>query len=155
MNIMIEVEEPSWITLDDIEAIARNAVQTAAKSAGFDAQNGEIAVLLTDDPSMAEINATWRGKATTTNVLSFPSPPDLPVPTGEARPLGDIVLAYGVVVSEAERQGKSLRDHVIHLIVHGTLHLAGFDHETEVEAREMEKMEVDILSSLGVRDPYE
>ena len=155
MNVVVEVEEPSWITLDGIEAIVRNAVQTAAKSAGFDSPDGEISVLLTDDLSMAEINATWRGKATTTNVLSFPSPSDLPVPACEARPLGDIVLAYGVVVSEADKQGKSLRDHVIHLIVHGTLHLAGFDHETEVDASEMERIEADILSSLGVRDPYE
>ena len=82
-------------------------------------------VLFTDDAAIAEINAEWRGKDTPTNVLSFPAPDDMPVPDGEARPLGDIVLAHGVVAREAAEQGKTLRDHTTHLIVHGVLASAG------------------------------
>ena len=104
---------------------------------------------------MAAINAEWRGKDKPTNVLSFPAPRDIPIPAGESRPLGDIVLAYGVIAREAEEQGKTLRAHVAHLMVHGTLHLLGYDHETDVEAEEMEALETSILKGLGITDPYE
>ena len=79
----------------------------------------------------------------------------MPVPEGESRPLGDIALAYGVIAREAAEQGKTLRDHTVHLIVHGTLHLIGYDHETDEEAEEMEQLETGILKGLGVSDPYE
>ena len=85
----------------------------------------------------------------------FPHPPDMPVPEGEPRPLGDIVLAHGVIAREAAEQGKTLRDHTAHLIVHGMLHLLGFDHETDDEAEEMEALETSILKGLGISDPYE
>ena len=97
----------------------------------------------------------WRGQGKPTNVLSFPTPADLPVPQGEARPLGDIVLARGVIAREAIEQGKTLRDHTVHLIVHGTLHLLGFDHEADDDALEMEALEMSILKGLGISDPYE
>jgi probable rRNA maturation factor len=109
----------------------------------------------TDDDAIAAINAEWRGQGKPTNVLSFPAPADLPVPQGEARPLGDIVLAHGVIAREAIEQGKTLRDHTVHLIVHGTLHLLGFDHETDDDAQEMEALETSILKGLGISDPYE
>ena len=114
-----------------------------------------MAVLLTDDDEIAAINAQWRGKNKPTNVLSFPTPDDLPVPDGELRPLGDLVLAHGVITGEAADQGKALRDHTAHLIVHGTLHLLGYEHESDDEAEEMEALETRILMGLGIADPYE
>jgi probable rRNA maturation factor len=79
----------------------------------------------------------------------------MPIPEGEPRPLGDIVLSHGVIAREAAEQGKTLHDHTAHLIVHGVLHLLGFDHETDEEAGEMERLETDILKGLGISDPYE
>ena len=115
----------------------------------------EVALLFTDDQAIAEINAEWRGKNAPTNVLSFPAPADMPVPAGETRPLGDVVLAYGVVAREAADQGKTLRDHTTHLILHGVLHLLGYDHEDDEEAEEMERLEAGILKGLGISNPYE
>ena len=118
-------------------------------------RQGRIALLFTSDTAIAEINAQWRGKHQPTNVLSFPAPSGLPVPAGQLRPLGDIVLAYGVIAREAHEQGKTLHDHTAHLMVHGVLHLLGFDHESEAEADEMEKLETSILKGLDISDPYE
>jgi probable rRNA maturation factor len=155
MTVTIEVEEPAWLTLGSIEAVAQRAVSAALRALKFDEGLGQISILLTDDECVAEMNSMWRGKPSATNVLSFPAPANLPVPAGETRPIGDIVLAYGVVFREAEEQGKRPEDHATHLIVHGALHLLGFDHATEDEASRMEQLEADILSSLGVADPYD
>ena len=155
MSIDIDVEDAAWSRVPDLEALARRAVEAALASAGVDGSGHDIALLFTDDDSIAAINAEWRGKAGPTNVLSFPAPGDLPVPAGENRPLGDIVLASGVVAREALEQGKALPDHVSHLIVHGVLHLIGHDHDDEDEAERMERLETTILKGLGISDPYE
>jgi probable rRNA maturation factor len=155
MTISIEVEDEAWQALAGLDQLARTAVDSALSGAGADGEEREIALLFTDDQSIAAINADWRGKNTPTNVLSFPASPDMPVPDGEPRPLGDIVLSHGVIAREAAEQGKTLHDHTAHLIVHGVLHLLGFDHETDVEAGEMERLETDILKGLGISDPYE
>jgi probable rRNA maturation factor len=108
----------------------------------------EVAVLLTSDDAVAELNQRFRGKAGPTNVLSFPA---------SANPenhLGDVALAHGVCAREAAEQGKSLEQHLAHLVVHGVLHLLGYDHETDREAGAMEALERSILESLGVPDPY-
>ena len=107
-----------------------------------------VTVLLTDDASIRDLNARFRGKDQPTNVLSFPAPETA------APHLGDIALAYGVCAREAEAQGKSLQHHLMHLTAHGVLHLLGYDHETDAEAEEMEGMERAILATLGVSDPY-
>jgi probable rRNA maturation factor len=155
MNVSIEVEDQAWLALSGLETYARAAVEAALASTGSRGTNCDVAVLFTDDDEIAAINAEWRGLNKPTNVLSFPTPADLPIPQGEARPLGDIVLAHGVIASEAGEQGKTLRDHTVHLIVHGTLHLLGFDHETNDDALEMEALETSILKGLGISDPYE
>jgi probable rRNA maturation factor len=103
---------------------------------------------------MAELNRIWRGKDAPTNVLSFPAP-DMPTPPGEPKPLGDMALGFGSVAREAEEQGKPLRDHTLHLIVHGMLHLLGLDHQDDGEASAMEARETVILKGLGVPNPYE
>ena len=131
MIVSIEVEDQAWLALSDLETHARAAVEAALSGADSDNEDCDVAVLFTDDDAIAAINAEWRGQGKPTNVLSCPAPADVPVPQGEARPLGDIVLAHGVIAREAIEQGKTLRDHTVHLIVHGTLHLLGFDHEAD------------------------
>ena len=155
MTVSIEVEDDAWATEPGLGELAHSAVRATLAGARLADLDCAVAVLFTDDAAIAEINAEWRGKDKPTNVLSFPIPEDIPVPQGEPRPLGDIVLAHGVIAREAAEQGKTLRDHTAHLIVHGTLHLLGHDHESDAEAEEMEALETRILKGLGISDPYE
>ena len=142
--IEIEVEAEAWTgALPDVEAIVERAAQAALGTV-----EGDIVVLLTDDAAVRELNGRFRDKDRPTNVLSFPAPEN-------AFPhLGDIVLAFGVCATEAEAQGKTLADHLSHLVVHGVLHLLGRDHEDDAEAEEMEAEEREILAKIGVADPY-
>lgn len=142
--IEIEVEAEAWTgALPGAEAVVERAVQAALGTV-----EGDIVVLLTDDDAVRELNGRFRDKDRPTNVLSFPAPEN-------AFPhLGDIVLAYGVCATEAEAQGKTLADHLSHLVVHGVLHLLGRDHEDDAEAEEMEAEEREILAQIGVADPY-
>lgn len=142
--IEIEVEAEAWtVALPDAEAVVERAAQ-----ASLGTVEGDIVVLLTDHAAVRELNGRFRDKDKPTNVLSFPAPEN-------AFPhLGDIVLAYGVCATEAEAQGKTLADHLSHLVVHGVLHLLGRDHEDDAEAEEMEAEEREILAKIGVADPY-
>lgn len=142
-GVQIEVEDPAWTdALPAAEALA-----AAAATAALD-RDGAVVVLLTDDETLRDLNNRFRGKDKPTNVLSFPAPQN------PERHLGDIALAYGVCAREADEQGKTLADHLRHLVAHGVLHLVGFDHETDAEAEAMEARERAILASLGVSDPY-
>lgn len=142
--IEIEVEAEAWTgALPEVEAVV-----TKAAEAALGAVAGDVVVLLTDDEAVCELNARFRDKDKPTNVLSFPAP------ESAAPHLGDIVLAYGVCAAEAQAQGKTLSDHLSHLVVHGVLHLLGRDHEDDAEAEEMEAEEREILAELGVADPY-
>lgn len=119
----------------------------------------EVSVLLTDSEHSHELNLTYRGKDKPTNVLSFPSltrdelqhykPGPMPLI------LGDIVLCFETVLKETEEQHKRFLDHVLHLLVHGCLHLLGYDHEEPTQAQEMEALEIAILSSIGIENPYQ
>ena len=120
----------------------------------------EISVRLTSDQEVQQLNAQYRGKDRATNVLSFPMiQPDLLETVtqnsddGEVL-LGDIVLAHGVCAREAAEKGVTLAEHATHLVVHGTLHLLGYDHQGEDEAEHMETIERDVLGGLGIADPY-
>lgn len=142
--IEIEVEADDWtVVLADVEAVVERAAGAALGPVA-----GDVVVLLTDDAAVRDLNARFRDKDRPTNVLSFPAP------ESAAPHLGDIVLAYGVCAAEAETQGKTLADHLSHLVVHGVLHVLGRDHEDEAEAEEMEAEERDILARIGVADPY-
>lgn len=142
MGIDIEIEDESWrAALPDAESLALEAAEAATAEGG-------MAILLTDDATVADLNQRFRDKAGPTNVLSFPAPDN---PEGH---LGDIALAYGVCAREAAEQGKSLAHHLQHLVAHGVLHLVGYDHQTETEAEEMEALERRILAGLDVPDPY-
>ncbi len=110
-----------------------------------------LCVLLADDMAIKALNARFRGKDRPTNVLSFPA---AEIPGDPAPPLGDLALAGGVCFREAAEEGKSLADHLTHLVVHGVLHLCGYAHESVEEAEEMEDFEREILASLGIADPY-
>jgi probable rRNA maturation factor len=108
--------------------------------------------VLADDASVQDLNARWRGKDAPTNVLAFAS--DEPPAKGKPVLLGDVVLAYETVSREAKEQGKRLADHLRHLVIHGVLHLLGYDHIKATPAKRMEALETRILASLGVADPY-
>lgn len=141
MSVDVEIEDEAWSEVADVEALVLRAARAALPDA-------VLTVLLTDDAAVAELNQTFRGKAGPTNVLSFPAPPN---PEDH---LGDIALAHGVCAREAAEQGKTLAAHLQHLVVHGVLHLAGHDHQTDDEAEAMEALERRILAGLGVSDPY-
>lgn len=115
---------------------------------------GELTLRLVDNDEAAELNARYRGREGPTNVLSFRADPDLPHAPDEAGPLGDIVICAPLVVSEAEAQAKSAEAHWAHLVVHGVLHIMGYDHGTDETADVMENREREILAGLGFADPY-
>lgn len=146
--IEVEIESDDWTAaLPDAEAIVERAAGAALGSAA-----GDIVVLLTDDAAVQRLNAQFRDKDRPTNVLSFPGG-DMLMP-GAPVHLGDIVLAFGVCRDEAQAQGKTLANHLTHLVIHGVLHVLGHDHEDETEAEAMEARERVLLASLGVADPY-
>jgi probable rRNA maturation factor len=143
--IDVEIEDPAWLrSLPGAEDLARGAARAAL--AGRDGE--DLVILLTDDESMRELNARFRGKDGATNVLSFPAA------AGAGAHLGDIALASGVCAREAADQGKSLADHLRHLVIHGVLHLLGYDHADDAGAEGMEALERELLAGLGVADPY-
>jgi probable rRNA maturation factor len=149
-------DDAAWQTLlrpADPETCVREAILAALAGAGLGAAETEVSVTLADDAAVRELNREWRGKDKPTNILSFPmvqlAPGERPGPL-----LGDLVLARETLEREAASERKSALDHFRHLLVHGTLHLAGFDHETDEEAERMEALEIEILRGLGIADPY-
>jgi probable rRNA maturation factor len=131
----------------------RRAARQAVSMADIAVMTGcGIAVLLADDARVREVNRDWRAKDRPTNVLSFPGAP--PERIGQTPHLGDIILAYETVAAEALTEEKPLDHHVMHLVVHGVLHLLGYDHMTPGEAERMESLESAILAALDVPDPY-
>ncbi len=156
LEVDVVHEAGGWTSvLGDVTEI----VQRAAESA-WQAANGarpvpagaEISVVLADDGLVRRLNRDYRGQDRPTNVLSFVAEDR----GGEERVqlLGDVVLALETIVLEASGQGKPVADHVSHLVVHGVLHLLGYDHRSEGEAAEMEALEIRVLAGLGVADPY-
>ncbi len=133
--------------------VLRRWAEAALRRAGVEADARELTVRIVGEAESRELNAAWRGKDRPTNVLAFPGgDPGLP---GEVDyPLGDLVVCAPVVAREAVEQGKTAESHWCHMIVHGTLHLAGYDHQTPDEAARMEGLEREILAELGHPDPY-
>ncbi|HEY1879245.1 MAG TPA: rRNA maturation RNase YbeY [Caulobacteraceae bacterium] len=141
-SIEVEIEDRAWAAaLADPVAAVRRAAEAA--SAGAD---GEIAILLTNDASLRRLNSRFLNKDRPTNVLSFPD-------SSPGR-LGDVALAFGVCEAEARIQGKSLADHLAHLVIHGVLHLLGYDHIADEDAAAMEDRERRLLAEMNIPDPY-
>jgi probable rRNA maturation factor len=148
------VESDAWHAEPEAEAIVRAAI--AETTALIGGAGGEVAVMLTSDEAIRELNRRWRGIDAPTNVLSFSGAQT----SGEsgapaAMPfLGDIAIAYETTAREAAAEGKPLPDHLAHLAVHGFLHLIGYDHDSDAAAHDMERLEARILAGRGVPDPY-
>ena len=162
MSVDCIIEDPRWADLD-FEALAESASDAALTRLGWEPSEFEISVLACDDARISVLNADFRDKPKPTNVLSWPSeergaatPGEMPMPLtpGSDPEIGDIAIAYDTCAREANAQGKPFSNHVTHLIVHGTLHLLGFDHENEPDAALMEGLETEILGNLGLADPY-
>ena len=160
MSIDCVVEDDRWV---DIVDLAQTATEATLERLGLEPSVFEISILACDDARIAALNEDFRGKSRPTNVLSWPSDEraavidgDMPLSPepGPDGMLGDIAIAYDTCAREAAEAGKPLKDHTLHLLVHGTLHLMGFDHERERDAVLMEGLETEILGKLGVCDPY-
>ena len=154
LDIDLMVEAGAWPDEVSLRAMVDRAVPAALAEAEVEeGQSAELSLVFTDDAAIRTLNAEWRGKDKPTNVLSFPA---FPVAPGDPLPpmLGDIVLAYETVAREAAEENKPLENHITHLIIHGLLHLLGYDHETDEEAEEMEALERRALARLAIPDPY-
>lgn len=152
MDPDIEIQDEAWNAVQNLEALAKRAVAQVLGMVNM--PEAQVALNFADDETLASLNAQWRGKLKPTNVLSFPAGPGM-TPPDEPPFLGDIILASGVTRIEAQEQGKSWEDHTTHLIIHGLLHLAGHDHETQDEAAVMEALEIRAMAALGLANPYE
>ncbi|MBV9572201.1 MAG: rRNA maturation RNase YbeY [Alphaproteobacteria bacterium] len=148
-TIEVYCENPAWHdAAPDLEPRLRQAALTTLTEArDATANRSSLTILLTDDEQMRALNRAHRGKDIPTNVLSFPS-------AAGGDYLGDIAIALATAEREAEASNKPLLNHVLHLAVHGVLHLLGYDHDIPAEAETMEAREVEILSQIGVPDPY-
>ncbi|MGR3593823.1 MAG: rRNA maturation RNase YbeY [Limimaricola soesokkakensis] len=158
------IEDHRWEAAG-LEALAEAACAAALRGVGLDPAGFEISLLGCSDARIADLNADFRGKPKPTNVLSWPSE-ERGADRPGARPasprrdsmgpteLGDVAIAWETCTREAEAGGRTTADHVTHLLVHGTLHLLGYDHETDADAALMEGLETEILGKMGVADPY-
>lgn len=170
IEIAVSIACPAWqetgpALAGRAEASARAALAGACEAGTALPAAAELSIVLADDALVRALNRDYRKQDKATNVLSFPASSAAerragndgaapPVPLGPVL-LGDVVLAYETVRREAAEQGKSLADHLAHLVIHGTLHLLGYDHERCDEAGRMERLEIGILAGLGIADPYE
>jgi probable rRNA maturation factor len=166
MRLKVERPEESRVELEVHRAVqawapSRQRIGDWARAArGARAPRGELAVRIVGRAEGRRLNARWRGRDYATNVLAFPAPSAAPAARAaraaraERRPLGDLVICAPVVAREAREQHKTLAAHWAHMVVHGTLHLAGYDHENDADARRMERRERRVLAGLGFADPY-
>lgn len=162
--IDILIEDDRWSALK-LVPLAERALGAVLADQGLAGRGYTLSVLACDDPQIARLNGEFRGKPQPTNVLSWPehdlapvhdgdAPGKPPAPDGFDDGLGDIAIAYDTCTREAAEQGIALTDHVSHLLVHGCLHLLGYDHERDGDATRMESLETKILASMGIKDPY-
>lgn len=161
MTVECLIEDARW-QATDLPRLAQVAVAATLDDFGLDPDTFDVSLMACDDARIATLNADFRGKPQPTNVLSWPSEErgaaiagEMPLPPDPTDPeLGDIALAYETCLREAEAAGKSIADHVTHLVIHATLHLLGFDHVRDADATLMEGIETQILGKLGLPDPY-
>lgn len=160
IDIDFEVQDRVWNNLSELSLKVSKIVFSRLGIHNY-ITHVEFSIILTDNSSIQKINSQYRAKDVATNVLSFPAQniiinklDDLKIQDGFLS-IGDIIFAYGVVEDEAKRDGKTFQDHFVHLLIHGILHLFGYDHQEEKDAVVMEGLEAEILLSLGIKSPYE
>ena len=161
--IDVVIEDNRWLTLE-LEVLAEDAVAAAMRIVNLPTDVFEVCVMGCSDARIAELNAEFREKPMATNVLSWPAfelaptveggQPTPPLQDGHDLSLGDIAIAFETCLREATDKGVPVSAHVTHLIIHGCLHLLGYDHETDKDATVMEDLEVKALASMGVDNPY-
>ncbi len=151
--VEVSVECELWAALPNAENLAAQAIDKARKVTKIKLhKDAEVSVLLVDDARIRSLNAQWRSIDKATNVLSFPA--SAPGKLASNPLLGDIVMAFETMQREARDEGKSLANHFSHLVVHGFLHLIGYDHENEGDAETMEALEIKVLAGLKIANPY-
>ena len=159
-NLMIpkiELALEDCVSIDEVAFLARaiNIITEAVDMGKLSfPEQAELSIVIAGDKTLHSLNKQWRDKDKPTNVLSFPSE-DIAVGEEAGMMLGDIVISLETTKREAALENKTFEDHLSHLIVHGFLHLFGYDHETDEEAEQMESLEIKILSELGIANPYE
>jgi probable rRNA maturation factor len=154
IHIVLSRDGGGWADEAALFELASGVVAAASGTLGLrPAGPCELSLVFSGDAAVKALNGRWRGKDKTTNVLSFPS---FPIAPGDKLPplLGDVILAYETVEREAREERKPLGNHISHLILHGLLHLLGYDHETDADAEAMEALEREILAKLAIPDPY-
>lgn len=152
MTLLIDIQNPENYTTLPAESDLLHWAQAAWQGEG----EAGVVVRVVGESESQELNRDYRGKDYPTNVLSFPyDAPPIPLEEGETEYLGDLAICLPVMEREAAEQGKTLTQHWAHLLIHGLLHLQGYDHITDEEAEEMEALETQILGSLGFPDPYQ
>lgn len=134
-NAEISIDDPAWNNVGSLHDTVASVIK-----------DEHLSILLTNDDHIQQLNRDFRNKDKPTNVLSFPD--------GEDDYLGDIAVAFETIKREAEEQNKTIHHHFIHMLVHGVLHLKGYDHESDEEAEEMEALEIKILADMGIKNPY-
>jgi probable rRNA maturation factor len=150
-SLAIEIvrRAPGFARAKVTDALLRRAARAAFRASPRSGRSFSVTLVLIADEEMRDLNRLWRGKDAPTNVLSFPADANR-----DRGFLGDIAVAYETALSEAKERGISLADHVSHLVVHGMLHLLGFDHADDADALRMERVERVALASIGIADPY-
>lgn len=164
--VEVVIEDDLWNRFD-LENTASRAFEAVVGQLGLTGGPYELCILACDDARIAVLNAEFRGKLTPTNVLSWPSydlspkmaggRPDLPPVSAHGDPfvnIGDIAIAYQTCLQEADQAGVEPQHHITHLLIHGILHLLGYDHEVDTDAEMMETLEIDLLASMGIGNPY-
>lgn len=157
-HIEIIIEDDAWCQLSNsFEFLAMAAVKALEVQSNSNPKNlYEIAIMLSTNAHVKYLNKTYRNKNKSTNVLSFPINENINETSNDGLThIGDIILAHDTIMKEAQQEGKKPKDHIIHLIIHGVLHLLGYDHEDEHDAQDMEKEESRLMLALGLRDPYD
>lgn len=151
LTIDIAVEHEAWHSLGDLDTLAARAAAAVLLAASARVADGaEWSIVLADDAFVRDLNARWRGKDSSTNVLSFPTDA-----ASRKHAIGDVVVAWETSTREADERDWTMPDYLSHLLVHGLCHLLGYDHETDEEADAMEAIEARALASLGIASPFE
>lgn len=150
--VSVSVNAEAWAAIDDCEAVALRAAEAAAAAVGHELAV-DLSIALSSDSEIQGLNARYRQQNKPTNVLAFPNGMMLAA-AGDRVFLGDVIVAYETMMYEALAENKNPRHHLCHLVVHGVLHLYGYDHDTDADAEQMETLEREILNGLDIPDPY-